>query len=407
MSERIDLSTFDPHDPAFQADPYPIYAALRDDWPVARLRSRNDGAEFYWVGRYDDVAAVLRDPRCSARKYPDEMLASGVPDSFRRLGQLLMHMMLLRDAPDHTRLRGLVNRAFTPRIVEGLRPRVAAIVAELLDAVERDGRMDVIRDLATPLPVIVIAELLGIPALDRERFKHWSDEIAVVMDGSIRTAGLPAAARSAGELAAYLGTQVAARRSAPREDLLSRLIAARDREDALSEEEMIATCFLILLAGHETTTNLIGNGMLALGEHPDAQERLRRDPALVRVAVEEILRFDSPVQLTSRIATEAMQLGGVAIEQGLEVNVSLGSANRDPAQFPDPDRFDLERTPNRHLSFGLGAHFCLGAPLARLEAQIALEAIARRIPAWKLERAGLRRRPGLVLRGLERLPIAF
>jgi cytochrome P450 len=316
-------------------------------------------------------------------------------------------MMLLKDAPDHTRLRGLVNKAFTPRVVDGLRPRAAAIVEELLDAVQPSGRMDVIRDLATPLPVIVIAELLGIPGADRERFKEWSDEIAVVMDGSIRTAGLPAAARSAGELAAYLGTQVAARRASPRDDLLSRLIAARDREDALSEEELIATCVLILLAGHETTTNLIGNGMLALGEQPEAQERLRRDPALARSAVEEALRFDSPVQLTSRVALERVEIAGVPLEPGVEVDLSFGAANRDPAQFPDPDRFDVERAPNRHLSFGLGAHFCLGAPLARLEAQVAFEAIATRIPGWKLERSGVRRRPGLVLRGLESLPIEF
>jgi cytochrome P450 len=406
LSERIDLASFDPHDPAFQADPYPVYAALRAQAPcfVGRIQP---SFPFHFVTRYDDVAAALRDPRLSAKKYPDEMLAQGVPDSFRRLGELLTHMMLLKDAPDHTRLRGLVNKAFTPRVVDGLRPRAAAIVDGLLDAVQTNGRMDVIRDLATPLPVIVIAELLGIPAADRERFKHWSDEIAVVMDGSIRTAGLPAAARSAGELAAYLGAQVAARRAAPCDDLLSRLIAARDREDALSEEELIATCVLILLAGHETTTNLIGNGMLALGEQPEAQERLRRDPALARSAVEETLRFDSPVQLTSRVALERVEIAGVPIEPGVEVDLSFGAANRDPAQFPDPDRFDVERAPNRHLSFGLGAHFCLGAPLARLEAQVAFEAIAARIPGWKLERAGIRRRPGLVLRGLESLPIEF
>jgi hypothetical protein len=405
LSEHIDLASFDPQDPAFQADPYPVYAVLRDQAPcyVGRVRS----FPFHFVTRYEDVAAALRDPRLSAKKYPDDMLAEGVPDSFRRLGELLTHMMLLKDAPDHTRLRGLVNKAFTPRVVDGLRPRAAAIVEELLDVVQPSGRMDVIRDLATPLPVIVIAELLGIPGADRERFKQWSDEIAVVMDGSIRTAGLPAAARSAGELAAYLGTQVAARRASPRDDLLSRLIAARDREDALSEEELIATCVLILLAGHETTTNLIGNGMLALGEQPEAQERLRRDPALARSAVEETLRFDSPVQLTSRVALERVEIAGVPIEPGVEVDLSFGAANRDPAQFPDPDRFDVERAPNRHLSFGLGAHFCLGAPLARLEAQVAFEAIAARIPGWKLERAGIRRRPGLVLRGLESLPIEF
>jgi cytochrome P450 len=406
VSPAFDLSRFDPHAPAFQADPYPVYAALREQAPVGQF-TLPSGFRFYWVTRYDDVAAALRDPRLSAKKLPDDMLAPGVPDSFRRLGELLMHMMLLKDAPDHTRLRGLVNKAFTPRVVEGLRGRAAAIVGELLDAAEPGGRMDVIRDLATPLPVIVIAELLGIPAADHERFKRWSDDIAVVLDGSVRTPGLPAAAASCAELSEYLRREVAERRRKPREDLLSRLIAAHDHEDALSEDELIATCVLILLAGHETTTNLIGNGMLALGEHPEAFEALRRDPGLVRGAVEEMLRFDAPVQLTSRQALEPIELGGVPIDPGVEVDLSLGAANRDPAQFEAPERFDPARAPNRHLAFGLGAHFCLGAPLARLEAQVALEAVVRRIPSWKLEGEGVRRRPGLVLRGLERLPIAF
>ena len=405
MSDSFDPSRFDPHDPAFQADPYPAYAALRAGAPVALLEVR--GFRFYWLSRYDDVAAALRDPRLSAKKFPDDMLAAGVPDSFRRLGELLTHMMLLKDPPDHTRLRGLVNTAFTPRVIEGLRARAEAIVGELLDAVQPSGRMDVIRDLATPLPVIVIAELLGIAAVDRERFKHWSDDIAVVLDGSVRTAGLPAAAASCAELSEYLRGEVAARRRAPREDLLSRLIAARDHADALSEDELIATCVLILLAGHETTTNLIGNGVLALGRHPAELARLRRDPQLVRGAVEEMLRFDSPVQMTSREAKEPVLLGGVRLEPGIEVNLSLGAANRDPAQFEDPERFDVTRAPNRHLAFGLGAHFCLGAPLARLEAQAAFEAIVRRIPVWKLESEAIRRRPGLVLRGLASLPIAF
>ena len=405
MSDSFDLSRFDPHDPVFQADPYPAYTALRAEAPVGPFEVR--GFRFYWVSRYDDVAAALRDPRLSAKKFPDEMLAAGVPESFRRLGELLTHMMLLKDPPDHTRLRGLVNKAFTPRVVEGLRGRAEAIVAELLDAVQPSGRMDVIRDLATPLPVIVIAELLGIAAVDRERFKHWSDAIAVVLDGSVRTAGLPAAAACCAELSEYLRGEIAARRRAPREDLLSRLIAAHDEADALSEDELIATCVLILLAGHETTTNLIGNGMLALGRHPGELERLRREPQLVRSAVEEMLRFDSPVQLTSREALEAGELGGVPIEAGLEVNLSLAAANRDPAQFEDAERFDVARAPNRHLAFGLGAHFCLGAPLARLEAQAAFEAIVRRIPLWKLESEAIQRRPGLVLRGLASLPIAF
>jgi cytochrome P450 len=398
-------SRFDPHDPAFQADPYPTYATLRAEAPLGPFETR--GFRFYWVSRYDDVSAALRDPGFSAQRPPQELLTPGLPDSFRRLGELLGHMMLLKDPPDHTRLRGLVNKAFTPRVVEGLRGRAEVIVGELLDAVVPAGRMDVIRDLATPLPVIVIAELLGVASAPRGRFKRWSDDIAVVLDGSVRGAGLPAAAASCAELSEYLRGEIAARRRSPQEDLLSRLLAAHDREDALSEDELIATCVLILLAGHETTTNLIGNGMLALGLHPEERDRLSRDPGLVRSAVEEMLRFDSPVQMTSRMPREPVEIGGIALEPGLEVNLSLASANRDPAQFADAERFDVARAPNRHLAFGLGNHFCLGAPLARLEAQAAFEAIVRRIPRWKLEGEGIRRRPGIVLRGLESLPIAF
>jgi hypothetical protein len=402
MSDPV--ASFDPHDPAFQADPYPTYALLRERAPLARFDRRGS---FYWVSRYDDVAAILRDPRFSAERIPEEMMAPGVPDSFRRLGELLTRMLLVRDPPDHTRLRGLVNKAFTPRVVESLRPRAAAIVAELLDAAIPRGAMDVIRDLATPLPVVVIAELLGVAAADRERFKHWSDDVAVVLDGSIRAAGLPAAASSCAELCEYLRRTLAERRRAPRDDLLSRLLAARERDDALGEDELVATAVLILLAGHETTTNLIGNGVLALGERPEAVERLRRAPELVPAAVEEMLRFDPPVQTTSRAAREAVEISGVRIEPGIEVDLAIAAANRDPAQFRDPERFDLAREPNRHLAFGLGAHFCLGAPLARLEAQVAFAALVRRVPGFKVERAGLQRRPGLVLRGLEALPISF
>ena len=366
------------------------------------------GFRFYWVTRYDDVAAALRDPRLSAKKFPDEMLAAGVPESFRRLGELLTHMMLLKDPPDHTRLRGLVNKAFTPRVVEGLRGRAEAIVDELLDAAQPSGRMDVIRDLATPLPVIVIAELLGIAAVDRERFKHWSDDIAVVLDGSVRTAGLPAAAASCAELSEYLRGEIAARRRAPREDLLSRLIAAHDDADALSEDELIATCVLILLAGHETTTNLIGNGMLALGGHPGELERLRREPELVRSAVEEMLRFDSPVQLTSREALVPAELGGVRLEPGVEVEPvprRRESRPRAVRGIPSASTSPARRTATSPSASAPTSAWARPSRASRPRRPSRRSSGASRL--WKVESEAIRRRPGLVLRGLASLPIAF
>jgi len=405
LSTAVDLATWDFASPEFQNDPYPVYAALRDQGPVTRIERPEFTSD--WVTHYETVATVLRDERFFAVQVPEDMMAPGVPEAFRRLGELLSHMMLLENPPDHTRLRGLVNKAFTPRVVENLRPRIETIVAELIAAVHRNGRADVMPDLATPLPVAVIAELMGVPVTDLDRFKEWSDAIAVVLDGSIRGAGLPAAAQAGGELADYLRDLVRKRRVSPRDDLLSRLVQARERDDALSEQELIATAILILLAGHETTTNLIGNGVLALADHPAEWQKLCMEPECVPGAVEEVLRWDGPVQLTTRGVREPVELAGWRFEPGIEVNLSLAAAGRDSRQFPGAERFDVLRNPNRHLAFGHGGHFCLGAPLARLEAQVLFRALAERMPAFKVERAGVQRRPGLVLRGLQSLPIDF
>ncbi len=403
---------FDFADPAFQADPYPTYAALRTHEPIAHRLS--DGFESYWLTRHVDVVGVLRDPRFYSPAAPDELQQAGIPEKFRRLGQLLDHMMLLRDGADHARLRGLVNKAFTPRMVQKLEPRIESIADGLIGAACSRGRgeMDLIAALATPLPVMVVAELLGVPTQEQPRFKQWSDQIAVVLDGSVRTAGLPQAADAAGELAEFLRGVVKERRSEPREDLLSAMIAARDEEGALSDDELIANAILILLAGHETTTNLIGNGILALLQHPEELQRLRRQPSLAEAAVEECLRFDPPVQLTARKPREAVEIRGTRILPDIEVTLSIGAANRDPAEFEDPERFDITRfaapnRPGRHLSFGLGTHFCLGAPLARLEGAIALRRLVERLPEFKLADPEPPRRPGLVLRGLASLPIHF
>ncbi len=398
---------FDFRDPAFQADPYPTYQWLRENEPL--LYRQDSAGEYYWLTRHEHVVASLRDSRLSAAREIGGMMAPGVPEKFRRLGELLSHMMLNKDEPDHMRLRALVNEAFTPRVVGRLRARVESVVDDLLGAVltRGEGRMDIIRDLATPLPVIVIAELLGVPSHDQDRFKAWSDDIAIVLDGSVRGAGLPAAADSAAELSEYLRAVIVQRRREPCEDLISRMIAARDRDAALSDDELVANCILLLLAGHETTTNLIGNGALALMRHPDQLERLRLHPGLASSAVEECLRYDAPVQLTSRQPLEDLELFGVKFSKGIEINLIIGSANRDETRFDNPNRLDIGRDASRHISFGHGAHFCLGAPLARLEGEIALGRLATRLPELALDEEELLWRPGLVLRGLQSLPVSF
>jgi cytochrome P450 len=399
-------AAFNPFDPAFQSDPYPFYRQLRESDPVhwvdlPRIEIPGFDLPGVWVvTRYADVTGVLRDDRFSVRRPMMEALAA----STALAG--MTRSLLFVDPPDHTRLRTLVTKAFTPRVVEGLRPRIHAIVDDLLCSPARTGRLELIRDLAAPLPVIVIAELLGIPIADRDRFKQWSDDLVVVADGTRAMAGIVEAERAAGELTAYLRGIIAARRVFPRDDLISALVGAHDQGRGLSEEELLATCTLLLVAGNETTTNLIGNAVLALLRHPEELARVRADTSLVRGAIEECLRYDSPVQLTSRVATPDLELGGKRILAGQEVDLILGAANRDPEQFSDPDRLDVARSDCRHLSFGHGTHFCLGAALARVEAQIALEALATRFPNLRPDDEPPRWREGFVLRGPASLPLA-
>lgn len=399
---------WDPLAPGFQTDPYAHYARLRSDDPVHYVEMPT--LRCFIVTRYDDVVAVLRDPAYSAEKFPERMIAdamAGPDQSFAALARAVSGMMLIKDPPDHTRLRALVSKAFTPRVVEGLRPRVEAIVDELLDAAAAAGGMDAIREFAAPLPVIVIAELLGVPAADREKFKRWSDQMVPFIDGTLRQAGLMEAARGAQALEAYFREFIQARRKDPRDDLMSGLIAAHERDDALTEIELVATAILLLGAGHETTTNLIGNGLLALLRDAPERARLRREPGLAKSAVEELVRFDSPVQLTSRIPRRDVTLRGHQITAGIEVNLVLGAANRDPLAFPEADRLNLARVDNRHVAFGHGPHFCLGAPLARLEAQVAFSRLIERFPSLSRASEEVSWRPGLVLRGLTALPVRF
>jgi cytochrome P450 len=390
---------------AFNADPYPFYEALRAGGPV----QWSELGQTWEIFGYAEVAAALRDPRLAADR---STLFFSWMDPERRaalapLEEIHQGMMLFSDPPKHTRLRGLVNKAFTPRVVEGLRDWIRTVVDRLLDDVEPAGRMDVIADLAAPLPVIVIAELLGVRAEDRVQLKHWSDAFAAFIGG----AGAEDVPEWANEgivaLREYFGEEVARRRVEPGEDLISALLAAEERGDVLSENELFATCILVLIAGHETTTNLIGNGLLALLRNPDQRQLLRDDPSLIRSAIEELLRYDSPVQLTSRLAVAPLEVGGRQIEAGRFVDVWLGSANRDPAQFPDPERLDLRRADNRHVAFGYGPHFCVGAPLARLEGQIAVSAVRDRFPTLTLVDEPLEYQHSTVFRALKRLPVAW
>jgi cytochrome P450 len=325
--------------------------------------------------------------------------------AFIRQSAIGMQSMLVMDPPDHTRIRKLVNKAFTPRRIAGLRGRIEELVREELDAVAGQHEFELIAALAEPLPAIVIGELLGVPAEDRVQFKQWSTQLIQAL-GAATLEERQRMGESAGEsLLAYLGGVIAERRREPRDDLISAMLQAQEESDALSDGELLATSNLILIAGHETTTNLIGNGMLALLREPEQLGRLRADASLVPSAVEELLRFDGPVQATIRVATEDVAFGDQGIPAGSLVMVNIGAANRDPEVFADPDRLDIGRDPNPHLGFGFGAHFCMGAPLARLEAQIAIGELVRRFPKLELVDEAPAYRENPILRGLKKLEL--
>lgn len=384
------------------ADPYPLYRRMREADPV----HWSPLLEAWVLTRYRDVVAVLQDSRFSAqRQRAANRFAQQVARQENDRRFVPAPTMLNSDPPVHTRLRGIVNKAFTPRAVERLRPRIQAIVDELLDASLPSGRMDVIQDLAYPLPVIVIAEMLGIPSAERARFKRWSTDIARVT-GPLASADLVERAfQSGAELNEYFRSAIAERRRDPQDDLISALIAAEEHGDVLNEEELVATCILLLIAGNETTTNLIGNGVLALLRHPAQWAALRDNLSRIRTAVEEMLRYDGPVQGTARVALEDVEIGGRRIARGQLVMTMLAAADRDPEQFPRPEELDITREENRHVAFGYGIHFCLGAPLARLEGQVAIATLVQRAPALRLDGDPVWG-GSFILRGLTSLPVA-
>ena len=402
---EVEIASPDLASPRFKADPHPFYTRLRAEAPVWRT-TLSDKRTARLVTRYEDVAGVLKDDRFAKdplnAQDPEQRAESPwVPGYLKPLEQNMLDL----DDPDHRRLRTLVSKAFTPRLIERLRGRIEEICRELLDAMERRGKTELVRDYALPLPATVIAELLGIPAKDHRRFHRWSNRIVSISSGRDVWRALPAALA----FVRYLRKMSERRRISPEDDLMSALVQAEEAGDRLSQDELLAMSFLLLVAGHETTVNLIASGTLALLENPEQREKLEDDPSLIKPAVEELLRYTSPVEIaTERYARENLDISGTEIPRGELVLAVLGSANRDEQHFENPGILDLARDPNKHLAFGRGGvHHCLGAPLARMEGQIAISALLQRFPSLHLEidPGSLRWRRGLFLRGLQGLPL--
>jgi cytochrome P450 len=359
------------------------------------------------VTRYTDVVTVLHRFSANRTPTPEQLAALGL-ESLTPVARVMVRQMLFLDAPSHTRIRGLASQAFTPRRVERLREHIQSITDDLLDAVIPRGRMDVIEELAAPLPAIVTAEMLGVPTRDHQLLKKWSADFAEMLGNfqhnPDRAAGV---LKSTEEMVAYFRDAVREQRERPRDGLVSALLAAEIDGDRFTEDEVIANVIVTMVGGQETTTNLIGNGIVTLLRNPEPMARLREDPALITSAVEELLRYESPSQHTARLAPEDVMLGGKLIRKRQAVIAVMAAGNRDPERFPEPDRLDLGRTDNRHLAFGWAAHFCFGAPLARIEGQIAFATMLRRLPELRLSPEPLVWRENLGLRGLTALPVTF
>jgi cytochrome P450 len=405
MSEAVETQTsqdfyFNPWDENFRANPYPHYRPLLAGPP----RIMDMGFKFALAARYADVRAILTDHATFSSVQPAGM---GFDEQTKLFGEAAT--MLGSDPPTQTRLRRLVSRDFTPRRIRELEPRIREIAKNLIDAAARKGEFDVMADLANPLPVMVISDLLGVPPEDYRQFKTWSDKI-IEADNTLPGMPIPDEIKTAfTELRSYFVREIDRRRKSPGPDLVSALVAAHDEAEALTADELLQFLVLLLLAGNETTTNLIGNGMLALGRNPASMAALRSKPELMRGAIEEMLRYDGPVQSTFRTATKDTSVGGTPIAAGTGAFVILAAANRDPAQFKDPETFDITRNPNEHMAFGDGIHFCIGAPLARLEGAIAIETALARFPHLRLKNpdASLTYKGSYFLRGLSRLDMAL
>lgn len=397
------LSLYHLLDPEVLANPYPLFRRLRTEDPV-----HWDPFLHTWVvTRYVDVLEVLHRFSANRTHTPQKLDAMGL-SQMTPLAHLMVKQMLFMDPPEHTRLRSLASYAFSPGRVAVLRTHIREIVARLLDAVVRKGEMDVIADLGEPLPAIVTAEMLGVPESDRHKLKAWSTDFAEMLGNfQHNPEHAPRMLRAVQDMTSYFRDTVRHMQEHPREGLVHSLMTAEVDGDRLTEEEVIATSIVTMVGGLETTTNLIGNGILTLLRHPAEMRRLEENPSLVPSAVEEMLRYECPSQHTGRIAPDDVELGGKVIRKGQAVMAVMAAANRDPERFPDPDRFDIARQDNRHLAFGYAAHFCFGAALARVEGQEVFEAITRRLSNLELVPAPLTWRNNLGLRGLTALPVKF
>ncbi len=391
--------------PANRANPYPVYKRYRDEHPIHRSE-----IGIWTLTRYNDILSVLRDERFSSDPRNATVFDQLITPEQRAMDPIQNfadRILLFTDPPNHTRMRNLVNKAFTPRTVEKLRPHIEEIVGELIDGALDGKEMDVISDFAYPLPALVICELMGVPVEDRDKFKGWSGDIAPILDPFTPPEVMQTALATLGQFAVYFSQLIEERRERPKDDMLSRLIAAEQEGDRLAFDELLGLCVLIFIAGHETTQNLIGNGLLALLKHPEQKGLLASDPSLVRNGIEELLRYDSPVQLTARNALTDIDLAGNAIKKGEQLILLLGAGNRDPDVFEDPDSLKVEREDVQVVSFGAGMHFCLGAALARVEGHVAFTELLRRLPGIELACDEPEWRSTLTLRGLKSLPVRW
>ena len=401
----FDSTAFDLSAPGAWIDPYPIFRRLQQHAPVCF----NAAMGGWLLTRYGDVSAALRDPRLSSRRstaFADRL----PPDAQAQIAPLVRNITgwtLFTDAPAHTRLRALINKAFSVRLAEAMRPRLQSIVDALLDAVEKRGKFEVMRDLAIPLPVMVIGGMLGLPDRDCDRLRTWSDALAAFFSGRIDAQSIGRVSTAIAELDTYFGSVIAERRQRPGDDLVSLLIAAEEEGRLLDDQELRSTCVMLLFAGHETTTHLIGNGLYLLLQHPLQRDRLVASPNLGPSAIEEILRYESPVQWQSRITLDDIEVGGQTIPKKSRLFLMLGAANRDPTQFPESDRFDIGRQNNRHLAFGQGPHYCVGAALGRLEGHIAIRSTLNRFPHLRLVNPTPEWFENSVLRGLKQMPLTL